>query len=135
MAGYGYDHIHLRSPDPAGTAQWYHRMFDARLVETPQPSGPPRVDVDLDGLMIFIAGALPAGEELHAPRDPHYGIDHFGLRVADLDETVAELRRRGAEFAVEPRATPTGLKIAFIRGPDDVRVELVQRPQAVTEHP
>ena len=129
MPAYGYDHIHLRSPDPVATAQWYNRMFDARIIETVEPPGRQRTDIDINGLMVFIAGALPSGEELQGPRDPHYGLDHFGLRVDDLDEAVADLRSRGAEFAVEPRSLPNGLKIAFVRGPDDVRVELVQRPK------
>ena len=128
MARYAYDHIHLRSPDPMKTAQFYHRIFDARIIETPQPSGPNRVDLDIDGLMVFIAGALPSGEEQNGLRNPHYGLDHFGFRVDDLDATVPELKSRGAEFAVEPRTLPNGLRIAFVRGPEDVRVEILQRP-------
>ena len=128
MTTYRYDHIHLRSPDPLETAQWYHRMFDARIVETPQPSGPNRIDLDINGLMVFVAGALPTGEELQGLRNPHYGLDHFGLRVGNLEEAVAELKSRGAEFAVEPRTLPNGVKIAFVRGPNDVRIELLERP-------
>ena len=128
MPAYGYDHIHLRSPDPVRTGQFYHRMFDARIIETPQPSGPNRVDLDINGLMVFIAGPMAPGEELEGHRDPHYGLDHFGLRVENLDEAVAELKSRGAEFAVEPRSLPSGVKIAFVRAPEDVRVELVERP-------
>ena len=128
MPTYGYDHIHLRSPQPMETAQFYHRLFDAKIIETPEPSGPNRIDVDIEGLMVFIAGSLPPGEEQQGLRDPHYGLDHFGLRVEDLDHTVAELRSRGAEFAVEPRTLPSGVKIAFVRGPEGVRVELVERP-------
>ena len=79
MQVYSYDHIHLRSPKPAETAQWYQRMFDAKIIETPQPSGPNRVDLDINGLMVFIAGAMPQGEEIQGLRDPHYGLDHFGL--------------------------------------------------------
>ena len=129
MPTYGYDHIHLRSPDPVETAQWYHRMFDATVIETVEPPGRQRTDIDINGLMIFIAGALPPGEESQGLRDPHYGLDHFGLRVDDLDEAVTDLKSRGAEFAMEPRSLPNGLKIAFIRAPDDVRVELVERPK------
>jgi len=56
----------------------------------------------------------------------HFGTDHFGLRVADVDATVAELRRRGVTIDVEPwDFTPT-LRIAFVKGPDDIRIELVQ---------
>ncbi len=114
MTRYAYDHIHLRSPDPLKTARWYHRMFDAKIIETPQPSGPNRVDLDINGLMVLIAGALPPGKELQGLRDPHYGLDHLGLKVENLERAVTELKSRGAEFAVEPRIAPSGAKIAFV---------------------
>ena len=63
-------------------AEWYKDKFDAKLIRTPQPDNQPdRVDIDMDGLMIFVAGKLPDGREIEEPRDPHYGLDHFGLRV------------------------------------------------------
>ena len=128
MATYEYDHIHLRSPNPLKTAQWYHRMFGARILETPQPSGTPRVELDLNGLHILVAGALSPGEELQGLRSPHYGLDHFGLKVENLEEAVADLKSKGAEFSMELRTTPSGLKIAFVRGPEDIRIEVVQNP-------
>ena len=30
MATYTWDHIHLRTTDPEGTAQWYERMLGMR---------------------------------------------------------------------------------------------------------
>ena len=36
MPVYSYDHIHLRSRDPMATAQYYQRMFDAKIVESIQ---------------------------------------------------------------------------------------------------
>ena len=128
MATYSYDHIHLRSPDPKGTAQFYHKMFDARIIETPQPSGETRFDLDIGGLTVFLAGQLPQGQELDGQVQPHYGLDHFGLRVSDLDEAFRELKAKGAEFSSEPRTLPTGAKIAFVLAPDNVRIELVERP-------
>jgi catechol 2,3-dioxygenase-like lactoylglutathione lyase family enzyme len=62
-----------------------------------------------------------------SPRDPHLGLDHFGFRVDNVDEAVADLKRRGAEIAVEPRTIRPGVRIAFVRAPDDVRIELLQR--------
>ncbi|MFH1560250.1 MAG: VOC family protein [Chloroflexota bacterium] len=128
MATYEYDHIHLRSPDPLKTAQWYERMFGARIIETPQPSGANRVELDLNGLVILVAGALSPGEELQGLKSSHYGLDHFGLKVENLEEAAAELKSKGVEFTMEPRTTPTGLKIAFVRGPEDVRIEVVEKP-------
>ena len=126
---YTYDHIHLRTRDPQGMAQYFHRMFDARIVESVQSDGLPRTDLDLDGLMIFIA-PVPAEASIESsPRDPHLGLDHFGLRVESVDETVAELKRRGAEIVDEPRTIRPGVRIAFVRAPDDIRIELLERSE------
>jgi catechol 2,3-dioxygenase-like lactoylglutathione lyase family enzyme len=127
MPVYSYDHIHLRSRDPMATAQYYHKMFDAKIVESIQSDGQPRIDLDINGLTVFIA-RVPADADIsEAPADPHLGLDHFGLRVDNLDEAAVELKRRGAEFAVEPRAIRPGVRIAFVRGPDNVRIELLER--------
>ena len=128
MTAYSYDHIHLRTPDPEKTARYYNKMFDARIIETPQAGGNTRIDLDLNGLTIFLAGAMAAGTEIQGQPDPHYGLDHFGLKVDDLDSAVTELKTRGAEFTSEPRTLPSGVKIVFIKAPDDVRIELLQRP-------
>ena len=125
MPNYTYDHIHLRSRDPMETARYFNQMFDAEIIESVQPGGQTRVDLDINGLTIFIA---PADENTPSgPVDPHLGLDHFGLRVENLDVAVAELKKRGAEFAVEPYELRPGLKIAFVRTPNDVRIELLER--------
>ena len=125
MPTYSYDHIHLRSLDPMATAQYFNEMFGAEILESIQSDGQPRIDLDINGLMIFIAKAdedTPAG-----PVDPHLGLDHFGLRVDDLDEAAADLKSKGAEFSTEPFQLRPGVKIAFVRAPGDVRIELLER--------
>jgi len=109
------------------TAQYYHKMFGAKIVESIQSDGKPRIDLDLDGLCVCIAKALPDQGLLQAPSSPYVGLDHFGLRVDNLDEATAELKERGAEFFSEPRLLRPGLKIAFVKAPDDVRIELLER--------
>ena len=125
MTTYTYDHIHLRSRDPMATAQYFNKMFDAKILESVQTDGVSRIDIDVNGLMIFIAPAdetTPAG-----PVDPHLGLDHFGFRVENLAQAAAELKEKGAEFSVEPKDLRPGLKIAFVRAPGDVRIELLER--------
>jgi lactoylglutathione lyase len=39
---------------------------------------------------------------------------------------VAELRAKGAEIALGPVTRGAGLRLAFIRGPERIMVELVQ---------
>ena len=58
MAKFTYDHIHLRSPDPEATAQYYERMFGAEALRTTQ-QGKPRIDLKLGGANIFIAPVAP----------------------------------------------------------------------------
>ena len=124
---YRYDHMHLRSRDVKKTAEYYHEMFDAKIVESVQSDGRPRTDLDLNGLTIFIAAVPSDAATPPAPTEPYVGLDHFGLRVEDMDETVAELKRRGASFMMEPRTIRPGVRIAFVRAPDNVRIELLER--------
>lgn len=132
MPRYTRDHIHLRSRDPKAAVQFYHDMFGAEIVETTQTDGRPRIDVAIDGLTICIAQALPDQDLPHAPDQRYIGLDHFGLQVDDLDEAATDLRKRGAEFISEPRLLRPGLKIAFVRAPDDVRIEILERKNNAT---
>ena len=124
---YTYDHIHVRTKDPEGMAGFFETMFGAKVLRLIQSDGAPRVDLDVNGLAIFIA-TVPPEEHIDAsPRDPHLGLDHFGFRVDDIDGAVEDLRSKGAEIYVEPRTIRPGVRIAFVRGPDDVRIEILQR--------
>lgn len=124
---YTYDHIHVRTKDPEGMAGFFETMFGAKVLRLTQSDGVPRVDLDVNGLAIFIASVPPEEHIDLSPRDPHLGLDHFGFRVDDIDGAVEDLRSKGAEIYVEPRTIRPGVRIAFVRGPDDVRIEILQR--------
>ena len=124
---YTYDHIHVRTKDPEGMATFFETMFNATVLRLTQSDGVPRVDLDVNGLAIFIASVPPEEHIDLSPRDPHLGLDHFGFRVDDIDGAVEDLRGKGAEIYVEPRTIRPGVRIAFVRGPDDVRIEILQR--------
>ena len=100
MVTYTYDHIHLRSRDPMATAQYFNKMFDAKILESIQSDGQPRIDLDINGLIIFIAKADENTPE--GPVEPHLGLDHFGLRVDNLSEAAAALDAQGAEYSRAP---------------------------------
>jgi lactoylglutathione lyase len=124
---YRFEHLHLLSRDTKATAEYYRKMFDAQIIETPQPDGSTRIDLDLNGLAIYIMRVKPEEDMPMSPPGRYLGLDHFGFLVNHLDETVAELKRRGGEFVIEPRTVRPGLRIAYIRGPENVRIELVER--------
>ena len=126
-ATFSYDHIHIRSKDPKGMAEYFNKMFDAEVIESVQSDGQSRIDLDINGLAIFIAAVR---EDLDLPNSagtPYLGLDHFGFKVDDVFGAVEELRSKGAEIVVEPHEIRPGVKIAFVRGPENVRIELLER--------
>lgn len=127
MTVFAYDHIHLRSPDAEATARWYEEMFGAEIIRSVQSDGKPRLDLKLGGVAVFIAQVPEGGAVAEPPQTPHLGLEHLGLRVEGIDQAVAELKRKGAEFTVEPRTIRPGVRIAFLRGPQNVSIELLDR--------
>jgi catechol 2,3-dioxygenase-like lactoylglutathione lyase family enzyme len=126
MAGatpqFNWDHVHIRTSDPEGTAKWFADTLGAEIVRTPV-----RLDVKLGSANIFLA-PVTAGDGVNPPPStPYQGLDHFGLFVKDLDAAVAELKAKGAEFTQEPHVPRPGIKICFIRGPQGVSIELLER--------
>lgn len=121
-----WDHIHLRTPDPEATAQWFERMLGAQVIRSTQ-QGAPRIDLKLGGADIFLA-PVKSGDGVNAPPvTPYQGLDHFGFKVSGLDEVVADLKAKGVEFTMEPNVPRPGIKICFIRGPQGISIELLDR--------
>jgi lactoylglutathione lyase len=115
-----WDHVHLRSPDPEAMAAWLEDILGGQIVRSPG-----RIDVKLGGANVFI---IAAGDEVHAPPvTPYQGLDHFGLTVKDIDAVAAEIKAKGVEFTKEPTTIRPGVRICFIRGPQGISVELLER--------
>jgi lactoylglutathione lyase len=127
MSVFKYDHIHLRSPDAEATARWYAEMFDAEIIRSVQSDGRPRLDLNLGGVAVFIAQVADERAIAPPPEPPYLGLEHIGLRVSGIDNVVAELKGKGAEFTVEPKTIRPGVRIAFLRGPQNVHIELLDR--------
>ena len=130
MTEFAYDHVHLRSPDPDETARYYERMFGAEIIKSVMSNGIPRTDMKLGGVMFFIAQVAEEASLAQKPEGSFVGLDHMGLRVRDIDKVCVELRAKGAEFTVEPKTIRPGVRIAFVRGPQNVLIELLDRDVA-----
>ena len=126
MTTFTYDHIHLRSTDPEKTAAYYARMFDAEIIRTMQ-DGAPRIDMKIGGQNVFIAPVAPDSKVNPPPVTPYQGLDHFGLRVTGIDKVVADLKAKGAEFTMELNEPRPGIRVCFIRGPEGVSIEVLER--------
>jgi lactoylglutathione lyase len=124
------NHIHLKAPDPKQTAEWYVKAFNFTIVsDEVRVFGDRflRCQSDGGGVMVNISGAR-AGETL-GPGDasPHHGLEHFGFDSEHLETDIARLEGLGARLLEGPIQNPGGARIAFLRAPDDTRVELVER--------
>ena len=89
--------------------------------------GKPRIDLKLGGANIFIAPVASGDGVNPPPTTPYQGLDHFGLSVSGIDALVAELKAKGAEFTREPTTVRPGVRVAFLRGPEGVSIELLDR--------
>ena len=126
MPEYTWDHIHLRSPDPEGTAQWFEKILGAQVIRT-QQQGETRIDLKLGGANIFIAPAKN-GEGVNSPPvTPYQGLDHFGLYVKDVEAVAADLKTKGVEFTKDLCSPRPGIRLCFIRGPQGISIELLER--------
>ena len=126
MAKYTWDHVHIRTKNPEATATWFERMLGAEVIRSVQ-QGQPRIDLQLGGASIFIA-PVAAGDGVNPPpATPYQGLDHFGLSVNGIDAIAAELKGKGVEFTKEPATIRPGVRVCFIRGPEGVSIELLER--------
>ena len=125
-AHFTWDHIHLRTANPEAMAQWFETMLGAQVLRSEQ-EGKPRIDLKLGGADVFIMPVAP-GDKVNAPPvTPYQGLDHFGLAVSGIDAVASDLKTKGVEFTKEPTTVRPGVRICFIRGPEGVSIELLDR--------
>jgi lactoylglutathione lyase len=125
---YRWDHVHLRSPDPEATAAWFERILGAQVIRS-TVEGKPRIDLKLGGADVFIMPVAPGDKVNPPPVTPYQGLDHFGLTVSGIDTVAADLKAKGVEFTMEPRTIRPGLRICFLRGPQGISIELLERDE------
>lgn len=126
MAAFKFDHIHVFTRDPEGTAKWYEKMFGAEVIRTTL-GGKPRIDLKLGGANIFILDVSGDAKAVASASHPYTGLDHFGLQVTGIDKVCDELKAKGAVFTRGPETVRPGTRIAFLNGPDGVSIELLER--------
>ncbi len=139
-----YDHVHLLSEDPVSAGEWYQKEFG--FPRRPQPpSRQPRFfnglqigplsgfNIDNVNVPIFpielVKSLYPKEWEGRAhPESPKgHALDHFAFSCDNLDAMLARLRKDGVPIVEEPHTILGGaLKSAFVQGPDNVLIELVE---------
>ena len=139
---HNFGHVHMFSADPPAAGAWYAKQFGFRSLARTQKRVyrdvqiAPAAFVTADHVSMIIYPVEYRGGGLVSTRGRV--IDHLGFSVDDLDATLARMRTDGVKVTTEPRTLADGrIKLAFIEGPDQVAIELIQdattRPAAVTD--
>ena len=117
-----FEHIHLKTKDPAKAAKFYMETLGATRLETAAETGGYRLN--LHGVTVNISGFIE-----YQTREQKYGLEHFSLETDDLDGTVEKMKAQGGkvlEAIVSRIAAHKGARICWVEGPEGVQVELVE---------
>ena len=129
--GYKFDHVHLKSPDPKKSADWFVKAFDFKVIsDAVRPWGDRFIRCEsANGTVVNFSGARTNEKMGDGDAGAHWGIEHIGISVDDIEAELERLAKMGAKLMEGPVAVPGGGPIiAFIEGPDSVRIELLQLP-------
>jgi catechol 2,3-dioxygenase-like lactoylglutathione lyase family enzyme len=122
----GLDHAHFFCGDVEKTAKYFSQVFEGKEISRNELRGFSVVRVDVKGTTLALMGTDPKEVQLE-PGKGKRGLDHIGFRVREIESTVKSLQAKGAEVEIPVTTTPYGVKYAFIKGPDGIRIELVEK--------
>ena len=111
------NHLHLKSPDPQATAQFYIDTLGATKVADISDIG---VRLDLHGLTVNVTKHITT-----QTRDQKYGMEHIAIDTDDLTPLMDMLKANGAKI-LEEATIPGGRRVVFFEGPDGVQLEFIE---------
>ena len=113
-AGMTMGHIHLNVRDVEAHRKFWVEQFDATQLQREGLPG-----VKLPGTLILFSRRAPSGGSEGTV------MNHLGLRVRSLAESLKRARAAGFEVPREFTGSE-GFPNAYVIGPDEVRIELLQ---------
>ena len=121
-----YHHVHLISPDPGAAAEWYVKFLGGEIFRDEELRGSRNVRVKLGECLLNIRGERP-GESFADPGGKRpYGIAHFCFAVDDIEGLLRHVEASGGVISEPLFSLPSGNKAAYVTGPENVEIELIQ---------
>ena len=125
----GFHHVHLISEDPDAAADWYVRALGAEITASAERRGARNISMRLGEASLNIRGVRDTDDIATPEKGRPLGIHHLGFIVEDYEEMLRRLEDSGGKLAEPVFTGGTGNTVAFVLGPDDVMLELVQPPK------
>tara|TARA_B110000438_G_C15743524_1_gene619640 strand:+ start:528 stop:914 length:387 start_codon:yes stop_codon:yes gene_type:complete len=125
---YKINHVHIKTNDPKKDADWFVKAFNFKIInDEVRAVGDRFISCESeDGFRVNISGERTNEKLGISDADPHYGLEHFGFDSKNLEVDISRLEGLGASLAEGPIVQP-GMRIAFLKTPGNVRIELIQK--------
>src|SRR5262244_3675638 len=105
------NHLHLKTPDPRKTADWYVKYVGAKIVsERKTPSGKTTFRLNLHGVELNVTEFL---EEQKLGQ--FYGLEHVAIDTDNFAGEVANIKSAGIRFW-KSECWPMDARFAFSKG-------------------
>jgi lactoylglutathione lyase len=119
--GFKINHLHLKTPDPQKTVDWYVKHVGAKVLsERTAPNGRKMFRMGLHGVEFNVTDFLPEQK-----LEQFYGLEHVAIDTDDFAGEVAKIKASGIKI-LEERTLPDGRKVCFFEGPEGVRLEFLE---------
>ena len=122
MPNYTFNHVHHETKDVDEAVAWYKKLFNATSDAPFERGGATWVPVHIGATQITVTDREFTDMNLGR----YQGYDHFALNTDDFDQTLADIEQQGVEIWMGPVALENGMRIVFINGPDNVKIELME---------
>ncbi len=124
---WSYDHVHLKASNLDETIRFYKENFNAVQKQTMEARGIQIISMDINGMSLYISPSAKGENLKSGSAEPQFGLIHFALRCDNLEKEISVLKKNNVEITMAPVDIGGGTKIAFIKAPDEVIIELLQR--------
>jgi Lactoylglutathione lyase and related lyases len=106
------NHLHLKTPDPKKTADFYVEYTGAKVLkENTRPDGSKNYRLDLHGVELNVTEFLTEQKLTQ-----FYGLEHVAIDTNNFDGEVTKIKSAGLKI-LEERVLPTVGGFAFLKDP------------------
>lgn len=123
MPTYTLNHLHHETRDVDGAVSFYQKVFGATSEAPFERGGATWVRVHVGDVAIMVTNR-PCSDNVLGR---YQGLDHIGMMTDDFDATIAAIQQAEANIWFGPTKLDTGMRIAFVSGPDNVKIELMEK--------
>jgi len=122
---YHFHHVHLLCSDLESSIRFFCDILGATFVGYKTFGSANGASLDLNETIVNLRSANDNERIAGDSSIITYGYHHICVRVEDMDAAYSELCSKGIDFISTPK-TIGDKQIAFIKGPDNIVVEVLQ---------